>query len=395
MIKKLRLKFIFISILSVLIVLFVLIGAINVTNYISTNLYADRIIDNIVKGNGTLTNDGFHGTSGATSVETFYETRYFTVKLNHDNTPTTTLEHITAINEEKAIFMANNLKNDSGYYDVYRYRVTNFDKYRLVTFVDCHERLSINRDVLMYSVMVSLIGFVAFFALIFVLSRDVFKPVAESYNKQKMFISNASHELKTPLTIISANNELLEMKYGESNQSDAINKQIVRMKEMIKNISTLAKMDEQIEKESFTKFNISDIIYDNLDSFKNVFIEKNIKISSSIVDDVEIKGDENLFRTLINIIFDNAQKYANSYFDVKLVKGHNVLLTFTNDNINIKKGSLEVVFDRFYRTDEARASNIDGSGIGLSMAKEIVMLHKGKIEANGISNKVFELKIIL
>ena len=291
--------------------------------------------------------------------------------------------------------MANNLKNDSGYYDVYRYRVTNFDKYRLVTFVDCHERLSINRDVLMYSVMVSLIGFVAFFALIFVLSRDVFKPVAESYNKQKMFISNASHELKTPLTIISANNELLEMKYGESNQSDAINKQIVRMKEMIKNISTLAKMDEQIEKESFTKFNISDIIYDNLDSFKNVFIEKNIKISSSIVDDVEIKGDENLFRTLINIIFDNAQKYANSYFDVKLVKGHNVLLTFTNDNINIKKGSLEVVFDRFYRTDEARASNIDGSGIGLSMAKEIVMLHKGKIEANGISNKVFELKIIL
>lgn len=400
MIKKLRIRFIIITMASVFIVLAIIITAINIMNYSNVKSYSDKVLVEISENDGRFGNFGGPKPNepfgNHFNEETPFETRFFTVTIFDDNRfIDVNVSQIAAIDRAKAIEYANSvIDDDKGYIDSYRYMVTKYTDKTLVVFVDCTRQLSQANMFLLYSLIISSLGVLCIFLLVFFLSKRVVKPMALSYEKQRMFITNASHELKTPLTIISANNEMIEIENGQNECTLAISKQIVKMNSMVKNLVTLSRLEES-SYELKEELDLGEILLDVLAMFEASLEIKKIDKRITIEDKVFYKGNESLIRQLLYIIIDNAVKYSNSFIDVSLSRVNKNIIIISNDADNIRTGVLDECFERFYRMDSARASNIDGSGIGLSIAKEIVNLHKGVINAYGTEDNVFSIKIIL
>ena len=221
------------------------------------------------------------------------------------------------------------------------------------------------------------------------LTNKTIKPIKESFEKQKEFIANASHELKTPLTIIRTNTSLVLSNSSETVGSQSkwlnyINNQIERMSKLIDEMLSLAKLDTGKELEEFIVFDISKLINNVLLTFEAVLFENNIELSSNIEEDITIKGDRESIKKVFIILLDNAIKYTNKNgkIDVELNKDKNkIKLKIKNTGEGIKKEDLDKIFERFYRLDTSRARDTGGYGLGLSIAKSIVESHNGKIYA--------------
>lgn len=242
------------------------------------------------------------------------------------------------------------------------------------------------------------IGSISLILLLFIsiyLTNRTIKPIKESFEKQKQFIANASHELKTPLTIIRTNTSLVLSNRSETVESQSkwinyINNQIERMAKLIDEMLSLAKLDTGKELVEFTSFNISKLINNVLLTFEAVLFENNIQISSNIEDDITIKGDKESIKKVFNILLDNAIKYTNKNgkIDIEMYQDKNkIKLKVKNTGEGIKKEDLEKIFERFYRIDTSRARETGGYGLGLSIAKSIVESHNGKIYAESNEGK--------
>lgn len=396
MINKLRKRFILIATLAVVIVIGILLAVINIINYSRVSEDADHLLNILSTNDGSFGGDKFNPRKDF-GPETPYETRYFTVKYYSNGNIVTNIESIYAVGDiETAINLSNmalSKGKEKGYIESYRYLVSYNSNRTLVVFVDCSKLLDAANDFLRISIAVSLIATFLVFILVLLLSKKAIEPTTKSYEKQKRFITDAGHELKTPLTIISANNELIEMENGESEYTLAIAKQINRMNMMVKNLSTLARLDEADRLALVKEFSLTDTFFDIYNNFKTMLESKYI-VNLDIEEDILFSGDENLIRQLLTILFDNCNKYALTKIDIKVYKTNKINIIITNDALNIENKDLKQVFERFYRSVEARGANIEGSGIGLSVAKDIVYLHKGQIEASGVNN-MFQIKITL
>ena len=428
MIKKLRIKFIIISMVSILIVLSVIITGINISNYVSVSNQADSVLKQLFEAGGRFDNgekpngfpnkmseedfDNFTNKIDNNNPEMRFETRYFTVIINGDDNYEVFMDNIKAIEtKEDAIKYAKTAINKSskkGYIGIYRYLYGNIDNNtnnrsnkqtdnksnsQMVIFMDCSKGLDNAKSFLQSSLLISFIGYVCVFVAIFFASKYIFKPVDEAYQKQKRFISNASHELKTPLTIISANNEISEMTYGENESSIAINKQVKRLNQMVSSLSLLTKLSEKNKLDNISDFNLSDALNDVI-AESYILNDDSIKSEVKIEPDLNINGEEGLIRQLFSIIIDNMVKYSNTYINISAYKDNkNIILEFINDCYQIEDGNHPEVFERFYRNDIIRSKK-EGSGIGLSIAKEIVELHKAEITASSVNNS-FKIKIII
>lgn len=244
----------------------------------------------------------------------------------------------------------------------------------------------------------SVIGFITVLILVITFSKIVLRPVAQSYEKQRQFITDAGHELKTPLTIIDANTEVIEMENGESQWTKSIRNQVERLTSMVGQFITLSIMEEKNENFHKTDISLNIILNESLEPFDAVFLSKNIKINTFSEKDIHISGDEKLLRQLFEILIDNAAKYAseNSTFSISMKrKSRKNMLTFENESNTISEGNLDILFDRFYRTDASRNSATGGSGIGLSVAKSIVTLHGGTIHAVSDDGRLLRIIILM
>lgn len=245
------------------------------------------------------------------------------------------------------------------------------------------------------SAIIGALSFLLVLLIIIFASGRAVRPIAESYTKQKQFVTDAGHELKTPLTVISANNELARMIYGDSEWFDSIDKQVGKMNGLVRNLITLAKMDEE-EKPVFASFNFSDAVYDTAKSLENLIHAKDRILTLDIADDILYLGDESKLRQVVSILMDNAVKYCSEHgkIAVRLVEDKSVRLLVTNDYTASESFDPEKVFERFYRADKARTS--DGSyGLGLSIAKSIVEMHKGEIRTKALEHNRVRFEIIL
>lgn len=336
------------------------------------------------------------------SAETPFETRYFTVTEDSDGEITDCdLDRIAAVDESTAEEYAEEISkkaDTTGFVGIYRYRVTDTDDEVKYVFLDCRRELSNFRTVLITTVSVSVLGLAAVFVLVVIFSRMVFRPVEESIQKQKRFITDASHELKTPLTIIDANTEVMEMENGESQWTKSTRKQIQRLSGLVQQLVTLSRLDEEKGLQNPAEFNLSEAVSESVESYEALAQTKEKNLELEIENNIFYVGDEKSIRQLSGILMDNAVKYSSDKGNIKLTlkrKGRKILLEVYNDAEELPKGKLDVLFERFYRLDSSRNSGTGGSGIGLSVAKAIVLTHKGKITAENRKGNGLTVTVLL
>ena len=404
MIKKLRRKFILIAMCSMIFVLGTIVTVINVLNYQKTDNYSNRIISLLTDNEGGFPKDfPVRPNQGdGMTPETPFEARFFSVMLDEQGDVVfSDVRQIAAITPQTAEEYAKTLYQDSktaGMYDDYKYRAKETDKGTLYIFLDCTREMNSFRGFLQTSILISLGGLAVVFILIIIFSHIALKPVEESYQKQKHFITNASHDVKTPLTIINAGAEVIELEHGEVEWTKEIKKQTERLTALTDKLVFLSRMDEENQKIEIREFNLSELICEAIEPYENIATSKGFSFSFDCQSDIVYKGNEEMLSQAIALLMDNALKYTNEQGQIsislkKTVKG--IELRFKNTADSVKEGNNNQIFERFYRSEQSRNSKTGGHGIGLSVVKAIISAHKGKISAYSSDGKSMEFLIVL
>ena len=398
MIYRLQKKFILICTVSVLTVIALVFSVILVLNISSMNRNMDMLADRVSEGGGRFpgsmtekpqpekippqNNQNFD----FITPETPFSTRHFTVFFDKNgNVQQTFMEAIFSIPEGKAIEYAEYAigeGDERGWIYNYRYKVFPTEKGYGVVLVDG----SMSRSSLMQSMTIAgfvLLGCAALvLILIFLLSKKAVKPIAESYEKQKQFITDANHELKTPLTLILANLDIAEAELGQNEWLDDIRAEGHRMTGLVNQLVALSRMDEEGQPLNITEVAFGELVADTVSEFEPLAKERGKTLTASVDKETSYLGDEALLRRLVGILMDNAIKYCDQggEISVTLRRGRRIVLTVENTYAAVGEIELTRLFDRFYRADKARKFT-GGYGVGLSMAKAIVEKHKGEITA--------------
>lgn len=283
MIRRLRCTFVMVSVCSVAAVLFVILGVVNLMNYRQVVGDVDRILDILAENNGSFPERGVpeeeperdrRGAPPGISPETPYESRYFTVYFNEDeDVIRADVGRIAAVDESEAAAYAeevNKRPGNRGFLHNYRYVKTDEGGTPMVIFLDCGRSLAQVRGFLTVSASVAAAGTGAVFLLLILFSKRAVKPYVESYEKQKRFITDAGHEIKTPLTIIDADAEIIALETGENEWVEDIRKQIQRLKELTEDLIFLSKMEERRGDAECVEFPISEVALETARSFQSL-----------------------------------------------------------------------------------------------------------------------------
>ena len=389
MLKKLKAKFILATVLSLIIVFAIIIGTINVINYKIVVSEADGTLQLIMDNKGRFPNIlGFirPGIDVNITPESPFESRYFTVVFENDKLKSVNTSSIAAINDEDAVKMANTVlsyKSTKGFLGNYRFLRTTKGEQTSIIFLDCTKALNSANTFLILSISISFLGILAVSLLVLIISERIVRPINEGYEKQKRFITDAGHDIKTPITIIDADAELIEMEIGENEWLSDIKKQTARMTSLTNDLIYLTRMEER-ELAPHIEFPLSEVAEEVVNSFLSLAKTKDISFNCSITPAIFYNGDEESIRKLLTLLIDNAVKYSPSKERIDIIvkkHGRGVNIKVTNVATNLSNESLEHIFDRFYRYDRARSS-AGGFGIGLSVAQAIVSSHRGKISAH-------------
>ncbi|MCD7774691.1 MAG: HAMP domain-containing histidine kinase [Clostridiales bacterium] len=416
MIKKLQRRFIFICLASVLAILIVFIGAINISTAYSSKKDIDNMLSTINRFGGDLpgaNTDSFPNmpvedeTSPGSrknaresesalgsrdnsefDVETKYKTRYFTIEYDLEkNMVELNTENIAAVTEESAVDYADAVMSKGKTYGkqgIYVYELfENQDGYLLV-FLDCSSEIQNLKDLMLKSNLIALAAIALLSVIIALVSPKAIKPFVDNMEKQKQFITDASHEIKTPIAIISANADVLSLSGNDNEWVRSIKHQTNRLSELVNDLVALAKLDEESKHLVEKEFNLSKSVSEAVEQFSTLAEIEGKTITANIQPDIIYKGDEKKICQLEFILLDNAIKYSTPEDNISVslgISGKNIVLSVENKCEDINKDDLKHIFDRFYRADKSRSRKTGGYGIGLSLANAIVETHHGTITA--------------
>lgn len=318
--------------------------------------------------------------------ETAFSTSYFTVAYKPEGTlDAVNMEHTYSVLEEEAVAMADEVLKksaDEGWISNFWFEKRNTPAGMMIVFVDG----TMNRYTTMRTLLISglvLIGSAAIvMILIIVFSKRAVKPIAESYEKQKQFITDANHELKTPLTLILANLDIAETEVGANEWLDDIRAESQRMSALVNQLVLLSRMDEDGNDLVFSDFDLSAAVSDTVSEFSMLAKQNGKSLTAQIEEGAVCRGDEGAIRRVVSILLDNAVKYcdAEGAITVTLSAGKRPTLCVENPCEGLRREELDRLFDRFYRSDKSRAYT-GGFGIGLSIARAVVQRHRGEITA--------------
>lgn len=406
MIKKMRTKFTMAAVGVIFVVLLIIMGIVNFMNYHQIVSDADYILDILSEHKGNFpqnTGKPRWNERPVMSPEAPYESRYFSVMIESDGTVIrTNTVKIKAVDKEVAENYAAEVVDNAGkkgFIDTYRYKKTDQGNGKMfIVFLDCQKSIDTFCNFLLTSILVSVIGMLIVFLFLAFASRKIVMPLAESYEKQKRFITDAGHEIKTPLTIITADAAVLEMETGESEWIQDIQKQTERLKELTNDLIYLSRIQEGGNAGYKTDFSISEIASETAESFQGPAKAGDKTFRFFIQPLLSYCGNQQEIQKLFCILLDNAIKYSDDGGEISFrleKKGRNICITVFNTAKSIDVQQLPHLFERFYRVDRARNSGTGGYGIGLSIAKAIVEAHKGKISVVSKDGKSIEFIVLL
>lgn len=422
--RRLRRKFILVAMGAVTVVLTLIIAGINIVNYSHVCKMADARLDYILTGKGSIdwedesrTDSGNGGDTSTGMVadgdragarvghfegmtaESPFDTRYFTVTLVEGQVVDVNTARIAAVGAKRAARIAMGLDSKgltSGFSGNYRYTTTAQGEKTTYVFVDCSRELASFHSFLNASVAISCIGWLAVLAIVTVASGAVIRPMVESYSKQKRFITDASHEIKTPLAVIDAANEVQEIESGESEWTQSIHEQVARLTALTERLVFLARMDEGSAGFTMASIDLSEAVDKAAAPFESVAVSRGKRLSMSVATGVRAHADAAAVTQVVELLLDNATRYASEGSVIELSlravsrgagKG-SAELVVSNAVDELPEGDLDRLFDRFYRADVSRSSKTGGSGVGLSVVRAIAEAHGGSATVSGHDHQI-------
>lgn len=395
MIKKMERRFTIVAISVISLVLLFLVLAVQLVSNQVNIRKADLILTTIASESSEMI-FGNMGTIDMKSLRSFS----VTVALEGDEA-SYEISSNDYVEEDIAMTMALDViekGKPNGFIDEFRYLIIEEDNRASIYFLDySFEQASAMSfmwvSLVVYGISVLLVGL-----LVKVFMKFVMRPIKESYEKQKQFITDASHELKTPLTVISTDMQLIEMESGPTKWVKSVNKQVQRLTTLSNELVLLSTMDETSNELVFEGFNISDLVSDVVYGFEPAIVAGGRFLETAIEDGIKMEGNYDALEKVMSILMENALKYGSANGEVKVKlwrKGKGLGLSVENTVDAIDEGDHSAYFERFYRADQSRNSKTGGFGIGLAVAKSVVEQHHGKIVSYSPDNHRIVFRIDL
>lgn len=399
MMKALQKKFVFTAMIAVSILLFILLGIINIVNIAMVRTETDKTLTMISEADGNFDHIQPPPNSAPPfdfrikpkdERDKFLSSNFFIVRLNGNGQIVfTDVSRTSLVDEASAEELALRVLDEGtsvGKAGKYRYQISNSHtgNETVIVFLDTSEEILSYVRVLFLSGGIGLSCWILMLFMVMFLSKKAIFPIVENMERQKQFVTNAGHEIKTPLAVILANTEAMELYNGENKWSKNIREQTVRLNGLMKNLLLLAKMDESAAEIIKTEISFSELVSENVRVFAEPLNLRSITLQTEIQPNVIIKANKEQISQLISILLDNALKYTNNRGTVivRLQKSDKrIKLLIKNSCEKLLDTPPDKLFDRFYRDDKARTQKTGGYGIGLSVARSIVLANKGSITA--------------
>ena len=411
MISRLQRRFILICAVSVFLVVVLFFVLIAVFQISSMNRTLDTLTDSLSAGNGRFP-DSFgdriprpdaHQQEGGEqwiTPETRFSTRYFTVWFDGsgelESMDTASIYSVTDAEAEEYAKRVVESGRERGWIANLRYKVFDTEEGMAVVFVDGTINQALMLQSLGISGVVLISAAVVILLLIVLFSKRVMKPIAQSYEKQKQFITDANHELKTPLTLILTNLDIAEAELGKNEWLDDIRSEGQRMAELVNQLVALSRMDEEQPARKDTDMRLSEMVSEAVSEFSVLAEDREKTLVSEVEPGIVYTGDEEMLRRLVSILLDNAIQYcdAGGEIAVTLKRRRHIVLSVENTYRAVDELELDRLFDRFYRADKARTYT-GGFGVGLSIAKSIAHRHRGEIFAYKKDREHIGFRVVL
>lgn len=385
--KLLRKKIVVFAMSAVTILLLVLVGAISGLSWFFLDSQSDSILHTLASGEGRASQmEPFRPKRFGPSIDMdmIQSARFFIVYTDQNGMVLeVNIGNISSVSTEQAAQYAGQITGDSGKIDGYKYEVRQLGPNRFIFFLDISGQWRMFAMVLSISSVIALTCWIVILLFVILFSGRVVRPILAGIEKQKQFITNAGHELKTPLAIIQSNNDASALIHGETKYSKNIRQQTQRLNVLMTNLLALAKLDEETKLPT-ERVDISELTGGILSAYEDAAAGKQILMTAEIQPYVFLQVHRDTFSQMVSILLDNAVKYTPKAGTIRfsvMTDGRHIEIVEEN-TCEVSSNNPERLFERFYRGDAARTQDgVSGYGIGLSAARTIAETFGGKLTA--------------
>ena len=418
MINRMRWRFTLAAMYAFLVVVAVVAVSVNIFNYYAVTDREDKTIDYILmeeRRDPSISDDDRPDMGDKDAmrpanqpflefpdVESNYMTRFFIVRFDTEgNIESSKLDYVASISDTEAREYAIKIykgDSDKGYMKEYRYKKTKVDGKTVIVFLNVSREQQYINSLRTLSVLVAGFSLIVVFSLIAIFSKRIIRPIEKNIKMQKQFITDASHELKTPLTSISTSLDVIAMEHGEDEWTENIRNQTSRMSKLVSELVTLSKLDEELPLPNKEQFSLSGAAWEIAGVYETQAKGQNKKWTVDIGEDITMYGEKAAIQQMLSVLIDNAIRYSDDKgeirFSVFKKRGKVRIEVFNTCHFDIPPDTKRL-FDRFYRPDGSRTTETGGTGIGLAIAKAVAETHGGTIEALCPSGETMTIKVVI
>ncbi len=334
--------------------------------------------------------------------EAAFMTRFFTVHCDMDGRVKEVLrDNISSVDEETAKEYAQvvfSRGREKGYFKNYRYLMGRSDKGASILFVNSTIQLQSMRSLFLVSLAIGIFSLLLVFFLVLVFSKRAIRPYLKNLEQQKQFITDAGHELKTPITSIATSADIAAMEHEGDEWIENIRKQSARLTKLVGDMVALSRLDEETPFPKKDRFSLSEAAWETAEPFAQLAKANGKHYSQQIEEDLIFSGDRDAIQRMISILLDNAVRYSDDGGEISLRiyrRRGKVCIEMTNECSLPDVSDLDRLFDRFYRLDESRSAATGGTGIGLSMVRAIAETHGGKATVQSADGKEICFRVVM